>query len=173
MLKKLASAIFLFLFLFSTFAFGQLRVGYMNTQEVLSQIPERNQVEQQLNEFIEGKRSEFQQRTAAFQDSVAAYQQNQGNMSQAEIERKEQQLASMEQELNEYQQQIQRQIQQRRSELLQPIYERMDKAIAAVAEERGLDFVLNEATNTGEDVIFYASDESLDITQEVLGQMKN
>lgn len=173
MFRKLVSSLSLFLFLITASTFGQINVGYMNTQEVLTQVPERAQVEKQMNDFIESKREEFQQRTKSFQDAVAEYQQNQANMSEAERQKQEQQLAQREQELNQFQQQLQQQIQQQRQKLLQPIYDRIDKAIAAVAEEMNLDFVLNEATNTGEEVIFYASDGKLNITQQVLERVKN
>lgn len=173
MFRKLISSFSILLFFVTASAVGQVQVGYMNTQEVLSQIPERAEIEQQMNDFIESRRTEFQERTRSFQDAVAEYQQNQDSMSEAERSRQEEQLAQMEQELNQYQQQMQQQIQQRRAELLQPIYDRMDKAIASIAEEMNLDFVLNEATNMGEEVIFFASDEKLNITQQVIERVKN
>ena len=171
MFKKLGSVLLLLLFVASSTALGQLKVGYMNSQEVLSQMPERSSVQQQLNSFIKQKRSELQQRTAAFQDSVAAYQQNQSSMSQSQIKQREQELTEMENSMRQFQQSIQQQIQRRRSSLLQPLYDRMNQAISTVAEEQGLDFVLNEATSRGEQVIYYSESERLDITDEVLEQI--
>lgn len=173
MFHKLISSLSFFLVVITATAAGQVKVAYMNPQEVISQAPEREQIETRMNEFIEEKRDEFQQRTRAFQDSVAAYQENAETMSQSQRERREEQLVRMEQELNEHQQRIQQQIQQRRNELLQPLYERMDKAIAAIAEEMDLDFVLNEATGNGEEVIFYSSDQKLNITQQVINRIQN
>ncbi len=172
MFRKLLTTFFLLLFVGSATAYGQLSVGFMNPQEVLSQMPERSEVEQKLNTFIETKRSEFQQRTAAFQDSVAAFQQNQSSMSQGQAQQEQQKLAKMESSLQQFQQSIQSQIQQRRSALLKPLYDRMDQAIAAVAEERGLDFVLNETTSAGENIIFYSADSTLNITDEVLKRVQ-
>lgn len=172
MIRKLLSSCLLLLVLVSTTAYGQLRIGYMNTQEVLSQMPERSSVEEQLNTFIETKRQEFQQRTMAFQDSVTVFRENQASMSQQQAQQEQEQLAQMEASLQELQQNIQVQIEQRRSELLQPLYNRMDEAIASVAEERNLDFVLNEATSAGENVIFYSANETLDITEQVLKQVQ-
>lgn len=173
MYRKLLSTIFLFLFVASTTAFGQLKIGYMNTQEVLNQLPERTEIQQQLNSFIEEKRQELQQQTAAFQDSVAEFQQNQSAMSEQEVKQAEQRLSQMQASMNKFQQSIQQQIQQRRAELLQPLYNRMNEAIATVAENRDLDFVLNEATSAGENVIYYASSQRLDITDEVLQLMND
>ncbi len=171
MVKKIGSIFFLLLFVVNITAFGQLKIGYMNAQEVLSQMPERSSVEQKLNNFIQQKRQQLQQQTAAFQDSVAEYQQNRGSMSEAQIKQKEQQLTKLENSVQQFRQSIQQQIQQRRSSLLQPLYQRMDEAIATVAENRNLDFVINEATSTGENVIYYSASEQLNITDEVLKQI--
>jgi outer membrane protein len=173
MFKKLGSLLLLLLFVVSSTAFGQLKIGYMNSQEVLSQMPERSSVQQQLNTFIQQKRQELQQRTAAFQDSVAAYQQNQASMSQAQIQQEEQQLTEMENSMRQFQQSIQQQIQRRRASLLQPLYDRMNEAIATVAENNDLDFVLNEATSRGEQVVYYSESEQLNITDDVLEQINS
>ncbi|WP_445666496.1 OmpH family outer membrane protein [Fodinibius sp. AD559] len=167
MFRKLASLFFLFLFVVSTSAFGQLNIGYLNTQEVMSQMPERSQVEQELNSFIQEKRQELQQRTTEFQDEVAEFQQNQENMSDAEIQKREKQLAQMETEMTQYRQGLQQQIQQRRAKLLEPLYNKMNEAISTVAERNNLDFVINEATANGESVVYYAASEKMDITEQV------
>lgn len=167
MFKKLGSLFLLFLFVSSVSAFGQVKIGYMNSQEVLDQMPERSEVEQDLNNFIQQKRQELQERTAAFQDTVATIQQNQEDLTEAQ----QQQLAQMEASLQQFQQNIQQQIQEHRSQLLQPLYEKMDEAIATVAESKDLDFVINEATNTGENVIYYSESQELNITEEVLQQI--
>ncbi|PAU93388.1 hypothetical protein CK503_11670 [Aliifodinibius salipaludis] len=168
MFRKLASLFLLFLFVVTTSAFGQLNIGYLNTQEVISQMPERSQIEQELNSFIQEKRQELQQKTTEFQDAVAEFQQNQDSMSDTEIQNREQQLAQMESEMTQFRQGIQQQIQQRRASLLEPLYNKMDEAISTVAENNDLDFVINEATSNGENVVYYAASDKMDITKQVL-----
>lgn len=168
MFRKLASLFFLLLLVVTTSAFGQLNIGYLNAQEVLSQMPERPQVEQELDGFIQEKRKELQQRTTEFQDAVGEFQRNQEKMTESEIREEEQRLAQMETEIGKFQQGIQQQIQQRRAKLLEPLYTKMDEAINAVAEKNDLDFVLNKATSTGENVVYYAASKKLDITEQVL-----
>lgn len=174
MLRKSVLAVIIFLFAGTVTAAGQqIRVGYMNPQEVISQIPERADIEKKLNSFVEQRRAELQQKSANFQEAVAEYQQNASSMSEEQMTQREEELAGMEEELMKFQQNIRQQIQQRRAELMSPIYSRMDKAIAAVAESMNLDFVLNEATGMSETIIYYSSQERLDITQEVLDRMKS
>ncbi len=171
MFKKLSASVFLLLFVINASAFGQLKIGYMNTQEVLSEVPERSDIEQQLNSFIKQKRQELQQQTAAFQDSVAEYQQNQSAMSDAEAARVEERLSQLESSMNQFRQSVQQQIQQRRAELLEPLYNRMNASIEVIAEKRDLDFVINEATSAGENVLYYKASQQMDITDEVLQHM--
>ncbi|MDX1671520.1 MAG: OmpH family outer membrane protein [Balneolaceae bacterium] len=175
MIKKTAGifTVTLLMLAFAVDAAAQLRIGYMNPNEVLSQIPERESIEQELNDLVEKKREELQQRTANFQEQLAEYQENKASMSQEQQKKREQQLSNMEQELIKYQQNLQLEIQQRRSELLQPLYSRMDAAIAEVSEQMNLDFVLNQATGYGENIIYYAGMKNMNITEQVLNRMKN
>ena len=172
MIKKLLSTTCLFLLLLSSTAFGQLKVGYMDTQEVLSNLPQRSEVQQKLKSFIETKRGELEDRIGSFQDAVATYQQNKSEMSDQQAKQREKELAQQESEMREFQQNIQSQIQERRSSLLQPLYDAMDEAIASVAESNDLDFVLNKSTNRGENVIYYSADQQMDITQKVIQRVK-
>ncbi|HLR31239.1 MAG TPA: OmpH family outer membrane protein [Fodinibius sp.] len=171
MIKKLLSTAALFLFLSGTAVYGQLKIGYMNTQQVLNDLPQRSEVEEELNSFIESKQGELEKRITSFQNEVASYQQNQDAMSEQEIQQREQELAEQETSMQEFQQNLQTQIQERRAQLLEPLYSAMDQAIAEVAESNDLDFVLNQATNNGENVIYYSADQQLDITQEVIQQV--
>jgi outer membrane protein len=172
MIKKLIGTSCLFLFVVTATAFGQLKVGYMSTQEVLSQMPQRDSVEQELTSYIETKQQELEERVSAFQDSVAAYQQIRSSISQQQIKQEEQKLADMEMDLQQFRITTRAQIQQKRASLLQPLYNKMDEAMAAIAEENGLDFILNESTNTGEMVVFYSGNESLNVTEDVIQYIK-
>ncbi|MGD8428630.1 MAG: OmpH family outer membrane protein [Balneolaceae bacterium] len=172
MVKKILSTFILFLFVGSFTAYGQLKIGYMNTQEVMNQLPQRNEVQQKLNDFIQQKRGDLQQRTTAFQDSVAAFQKNKASMSDAQVQQVQNKLTQMESSLRQFQQDIQQQVQQRRATLLQPLYNQMNQAISDVAKARDLDFVLNEATSTGENVIYYSASQKLNITDDVLQKIK-
>lgn len=172
MIKKILSTSCLFLFVVTATAFGQLNVGYMNTGEVMSQMPRRAEVEQELTSYVESKQQELQERVTAFQDSVAAFQQIKSSISQQQIEQEQQALSQMETSLRQFQMMVRSQIQQKRTSLLKPLYDKMDEAMAAVAEQKNLDFILNEATNTGEMIIFYSGNESLNVTEDVIQYIK-
>lgn len=171
MSRKILSSLVIFLFVCSITAFGQPKIGYANTQEILNQLPERSTVQQKLNSFVQDKRQEIQQRSQSFQDSVQQFQDKQSMMTDQQAKQRQKELSQMRNSLQQYQQSIQQQAQQKRAELLEPIYDRMDKAIAAVAKEQNLDFVLNEQTRSGDKIIYYSSKKKLNITEAVRKKM--
>ncbi len=171
MINKLLSITVIFIFALTAASTAQVAVGYMDTQEVLSQLPERERVQKELESFIQEKQKELSQRATEYQDAVAGYQEKQGSMSQQQIETREQELTEMQISLDEYNQSVRQQIEQKRQSLLEPIFTRIDEAIAFVAEDEGLDFVLNRATNRGNQILFYASENQPNITDKVVTRL--
>jgi len=148
-----------------------LRVGYMNPQEVLDQMPEKQKVERELQQLAKQKRGQLEERTIAFQKKVSQFQQTQNSMSQQQIRQTEKELQKEQQKIQQFRQSIQQQLQRQRSEMLQPIFSKIDKAIRAVAEERDLTFVINETTSTGNEIIYYSSSDKMDITDAVMSRL--
>lgn len=145
----------------------------MDVQAVMSELPEMNNIQSQLQEFVTGKQQQLQDRTAGFQEAVADYQENQASMSEQQQAAREKELGGMEQDLRTFQQNLQTEIQQYRQQLLAPVYEDIDEAIASIAEEMDLDLVLNRATMSGENIVQFSAQESLNITDEVVQRVNS
>lgn len=176
MFRKLTGLASLILFLCASLASAQVdrvEIGFVNTQEVMNQLPERQQIQDQLNSFVQQKQQELQQASTEFQNAVATYQQNQSSMTQEQITQREKELTQMEQNLTRLQQTAQQEIAQRRQELLGPIYQRIDQAIQAIAQQNELDYVLSEITSQGSNIVFYSADSSMDITQQVIQRVNS
>ncbi|MGM0506832.1 MAG: OmpH family outer membrane protein, partial [Bacteroidota bacterium] len=85
--------------------------------------------------------------------------------------REEERLGEMQFELQQSQNQVRQEIQQRQAELMSPLLEQVQESIDAVAEEKGLDYILNTTTSTGDVVILYVKEEireEADITEAVM-----
>jgi Skp family chaperone for outer membrane proteins len=63
-------------------------------------------------------------------------------------------------------------IRQRRSELMQPVIEKMNVAMEEVAQEMDLDLILNEGTSSGDLIVFYANSEQLNITNRIIEKIQ-
>lgn len=173
MTKKFFSALTIILFLLTVHSQAQIKIGFMDVQAVMSELPEMNNVQTELEGFVTEKQQQLQDRTAGFQEAVANYQENQASMSQQQQTAREEELASMESDLRTFQQSLQTEIQQYRQQLLAPIYEDIDEAIANIAEEMDLDFVLNKATMRGENIVQFSAEETLNITNSVVQRINS
>lgn len=156
---------------------AQTKVGYINPQAVLEQLPETQAVERQLTQLVQQKQAEFAQQEEAFLNRVRSLQEQvQANLiSDAELTRQREQLEQMQEELYVLLDSHQNEIRRRQQELLRPILESVDRAIDEVAQELGLDYVLNELTNEGELILLFVSDNgknSLNITNRVVQKLK-
>ncbi len=153
---------------------AQLRVGYMSPQKVLDALPEKAVIQKKLNDYYQQKQAAFQQRVQNYQQQLAAYQKKKSTLSQAEDQKSQAQLKQMAQQLQSYQQNAQADLQQKRQQLLGPVLEEIQKTIKEVADSMKLDFVVNEETNDGSQILTYISDSSkknLDITQKVVNRL--
>lgn len=152
---------------------AQLRMGVMDPDVVLDALPETVQVQESLENFVQQRQNTFQTRYQDWLAQITSYSERMeaGEMSDAEMRNEEERLTEMQEELNSLQQRIQRQIQERQNELFNPLLLRVENAMAEVSEEMGLDFVLNKTTNTGDPIIYYASQRAPDITERVIQKL--
>jgi len=174
-MKSLLFTFFIALVLAGSVA-SQPRVGYMNPQYVLDNLPEKDAIERQLNRFLDQREAEFEEKAIDFQNQLAQFQQQAPTLSEAETRRRQEELQVKDQELEQFQMQVQRELEQRQSELLGPVLRRMNGHIEEIANQHNLDYVLNEASGEGELFLLYISEHGknqLNLTEEVLSRMLN
>jgi outer membrane protein len=173
-MMKFFSTIFLLLFALAFTASAQMKVGYMDPQAVLDNLPEKEAIERQLNRFLDSRETEFEEKAIEFQNMLARFQQEAPNLSEQETRRRQQDLQRRDRELEEFQVRVQRELEQRQAELLGPILQEMNAIIESLAVEMNLDYVLNEATSEGEMFLMFISDdgrEKLNLTDKVIARM--
>lgn len=173
MIKKSISILTLLMLVLTVQLHAQVKIGFMDVQAVMSELPEMENIQAKLDNFVSEKQQQLQDRTASFQEAVADYQDNRASMSQEQQAAREEELGTMEEELRTFQQNIQTEIQQYRQQLLAPVYADIDSTIATIAEERDLDFVLNKSTMRGENIVQFSSTPQLNITDEVIKRISS
>lgn len=168
-------ALFLFLFIFSIAAKAQqLKIGYVDPQEIITKMPEMKAVQQRLQNFVADKKAAIAAKQTAFQTAISEYQQKMSVLSAEAKTAKETELGQMRTDLQTAQQEAAQALQQKQQELVQPLMDSINNAIKAVAKEQGLDYVFNTVTSQGDFIILYASDEfqqKYDITDEVMAKL--
>lgn len=153
---------------------SELKIGYVNPQSILANMPEMRAVQQRLQNFTARKQQELTTLEQQFQSEVAEYQQKIGVISQDAQQQEEIRLGQLQQELIQAQETAEQELAQRRDELIGPLLEQIGAAIEAVAQNQGLSYVLNTTTSAGDMIILYASEDfraKFDITQSVMEEL--
>lgn len=154
---------------------AQLKIGVVNPQYILSELPEVQRVEDKIQAFIAEKEQELQNETLKLQTELDDYQQQANSMSENERATAEARLQGRNSELVQLRQNMQYEIQQRQNKLLAPILQMINEAISDVAKAEKLDFVFNQSVGQGENILLYMDEtfkDQLDITDKVLAKIK-
>lgn len=162
MLKKIT--LFLVAAVLPLFAMAQtVKLGYINSQEVMMMMPEVNDVEKQLAEFNEKNMKYLQDMEKEIQDKYVKYEQEKATMSEAIRKVQEEDLMNMQQRLQTTYQTLQQEAQKKQAELIQPLQEKLKVAIETVSKKQGLTMVYDMMSGA----ILYKSDAAIDITPAV------
>jgi len=145
----------------------------MNPDAVLDALPETEQVESQIQQFIQERQAEFQDRYQVWIEDLTEFseQAEAGQISGEEQTQREAELQERQEELSNMESRIQRQIQQRQNELFSPLLNRVDAAMSEVAEELELEFVINQTASSGDPIVYYSSQRGVDITERVIQKL--
>jgi len=143
-----------------------LKIGYINSQQILASAPEATAAQQQFDQEMQGYQNEIKQ----LEDELTGLQENlqrqQLTLSPEAKAAREQQLQTR---VTQYQQrtaQLQQLADQRRAELIQPVMDKINTAIEEVRVAGGYHLILDLAAGS-----IVAADPSLDVTQLVITQL--
>ncbi len=145
------------------------KIGFANVEYIFSQMPESKQVESELQATNTQLENTLKAKYAEYQQKLTAYQAMPATTPDAIKRDKEGELATLEQSIQKFQQDAQSTLQQKNTQLMEPIYDKVGKAIEDVAKENAFTFILNQQVGQIDLLLF--NDEQYDISDLVLKKM--
>lgn len=137
------------------------KFGHIDLQALVQLMPERtvaetefNKFQAELEEILGDMQKDYQAKLAEFEALGTDASEIKKNAKIAEIQ-------DVQQRIQNYQQTAQQQVGQKQGELLQPVFDKAEKAIEEVAKEKGLIYVFD--AGAGNRTILYKSNESVDL----------
>ena len=163
------SYFFILLFLTTTFIFGQrgIKIGYIDTEYILENLPEYNQISKRLEEKAGDWKKEIEERSRKIDQKKESLKSERILLTSEMIEEIEEEIFIDEEELSEYQQKrfgprgdliIQKQ------QLIQPIQDQIFNAIRELAKSRNYDFIFDKSA----DIVMLYSDKRYDVSDQIL-----
>ncbi len=170
-MKPRISLFFLFIIFGSQGLFAQLKIGYIDSQSVINQLPDAQDAQKKIDAQIDEWQKELDGLKKNWQDKYDEYQRTKlimGNQKKAETEKE---LVSLEQKVEDYRQTkfgVNGELYKKQEELMKPIQNEVFAAIDKVAKDKDLDFVFDRSG----DLIFLYAKEEYDITTDVLAELQ-
>lgn len=158
---------------FASFGQDVQKLGYADTDYILSQLPDAKKVDtelkahgSQLESQLKAKADDYQKKAQEFQQKAQS-----GQWVDAVIQDKQRELESLQQQFQKFQQDAEASFQKKQQDLMAPLYEKVGNAMAAVAKENGYSFIMTLNTvGSGEKVLLY-KDEQFNISALVLKKL--
>jgi len=160
-MKNLIKLVVITLLLFSgtTVNAQSFKFGHINSQELLSLMPERDSAEAKIQQLAKELEGELEIMQVEYRNKLNDYLEKQENLTPLVKQTKEQELQEFQSRIQEFSTSAQQELQQQETQLIQPIIKKAEEAIKDVGEEIGYLYVFDLSRGT----IIYFSEQSEDI----------
>jgi outer membrane protein len=146
------------------------KIGYAESDYILSQLPEFKKIESELKTHGSQLENQMKAKYDDYQSKLRAYQGMPATTPEAIKADKERELSALQENMQKFQQDAQSSFQKKQTDLMDPIYKKIGKAIEEVAKENGFAFIINPQVANGGDILLY-SDDKFNISDMVLKKL--
>lgn len=136
------------------------KFGHINSDELIQLMPEYDSATVKLEKFRKELINALELMSVEFNNKNDAYQKDMKNLSDIVKQTKEQELVDMQKRIQDFQNNAQTQLQNKQSEVFQPIYAKVDKAIKDVGKENGFLYVFDIAKGA---LLYYDETKSTNV----------
>ncbi len=161
-------------FLFCMFAASmqaQTKIGYINSQSIMEQLPEAQDAQKQLDGITTEWQNELNKIQSEIQRKLDEYDKRKLIMSDKRRAEAEKELQELDKKLVDFRQQkfgTNGELFTEQNELMKPIQEKIFKAVKSVADAEGYDYVVDRSSST---LLLFANTKH-DLTQKVLEKVQ-
>ena len=146
-----------------------LKIGYADANYILSLMPEAKQAETEITTHDNMIRANLEAKYKDYQTKLGVYQETAATMSDIDRADKERELLAIQESIQKYEGEAQASSQKKKSDLLQPLYVKIGKAIEEVSVANNYDFIFS-AGSQGIDILLYAKKDK-NMTDLVLAKL--
>ena len=157
------------LILLLSFSAAEIKIGYVDSNEIMSKFEEVRQVQVDLEKEQRRLESEFNYLVGQLDSLQQDYDRQRLLMSEMRRQEKENEIINMKKSAEEFQLKKfgpEGEIYRKQNELLKPVLSKIDDAIQKVGNEQGYDFILDAMSGA----LLYALD-SHNLTEDVMDEL--
>jgi outer membrane protein len=160
----------LFVLALSLPLFSQVKVGYVDSETIMRQLPEAQEAQRKIDALVQQWQAELQKMKDEWKSKYDEYERRKLILTDEARAQMERELSELDRRIAEFQMQKfgpDGELYRKQDELIKPVQSKIFNAIKEVALEEGFDFVFDKS---GEILLLYAN-EKYDLTQKVLNKL--
>ena len=146
---------------------AQTKFGHMNSQEVITAMPEYTKAQTDLDAMAKQYQEEMQRTQEEFNKKYQEFLAQADSLPRNIAERRQKELQDMDQRQQQFQQEVYQSMQKAQQDALTPIYQKLETAIQAVGKAEGVIYIFDIARTP----VAYIGAESVDLTAKVKAQL--
>lgn len=147
-----------------------LKIGYVDVGYVLEHLPEAKKNSSEIQSFQKQLDNQIQTKFKEYQEKADAFQQQVDTLTEAQKKQKYMECHKLELTIRELEEQRHAKMAEKYKAVMQPLHDRMQEVINNIAAEQAYTFVLNKNTDAGPVVLF--AQKSFDLSGLVLEKLK-
>ncbi len=152
-------------------AAGPLKLGYTNIDYVLAQTPEAKDIQNQLTIQRTQSENELKRMQKELEDKYGAYEKGAAQMSDVIRKDRETELQGLQTRIQEFGRTAEQSLQTKYQQLVNPVVQKIQKAIDGVAKDNGYTYVFNLDAGANTIPILLVAPEQDNITELVLKKL--
>ena len=170
-MKRILIPCVLFLLVFSGLSYGQLKIGYVDSDAIMDKMPDAQDAKQKLDALVQEWQGELNKIENTWKTKYDDYEKRKLIMTDQTRAEMEAELVKLEKQVSDYREKkfgTNGEMFQKQDELMKPVQNKVFSAIKEVAQEEDYDYVFDRS---GDILLLYAKDK-YDITIKVLNKLK-
>ena len=168
---KKFSCVMLLLVAFVIPSSAQMKIGYINSEAIMQQLPEAQDAQKQLDAISTDWQAELTKMQTDLQHRFEDYDKKKLVMSDKRRAEIEKELQDLEKKMVDYRTAkfgANGELFSKQNELMKPVQDKLFKAVKDIADEGGYDYVFDKSSTT---LLMY-SNEKNDLTSKVLAKLQ-
>jgi outer membrane protein len=149
-----------------------LKIGYADPNYIMENMPDTKKIQAELQIYEKQLQNQLQAKYKDYQEKGAALEQGGSMMAPSVKEDKVKELAYLEQSIKDFEQKAQEDLQKKQMILVDPLLDKIQKAIDAIAEEHAYTYIFSTAAQYGgSSIILFTKNKNENISDLVLKKL--
>jgi len=126
------------------------KFGYVNSLELLDAIPEKKTADTELEKYGNDLYASLEKMYGEYQKKIQDFQKGaqEGTLSETDQEFRAREIQDLEKRIQDFQEQAEEKVAKKRQALYQPLFDRINKAIADLAKEGGYTYIFDSSAGS-------------------------